>query len=892
MSKTLIITEKPSAMKRIAESLSDKKPIKKVHNTVFYYEINHKNKIFLVGCAVGHLYSLIEKEKPKEDYLNFDLEWKPSYEISKNSEFSKKYLNTLKFLAKQSSGFIGATDLDTEGEIILKNILKFICKVDNAKRMRFSTLTKNDLIKSYENISPTIDIGLAESGETRHIMDFYFGIGNSRALTNSIKKATNRYKLMSTGRVQGPTLKVIVDKELEIKKFIPETYYQVQLKAKDIEAYHKKGNLKDKKEAEKILENTKGKKAIVKDIKKTEQKQYPPYPFDLTTLQIEAYRTLRIPPKITQSIAQSLYLAGVISYPRTSSHQLPPSLNYKSLLNKIARNNEYKELANELLKKPYLRPNNGKKTDPAHPCFTENTKIRFNDTNKTFKEIASKINKWKLSSNGSFYTYQNFNNIYSYYHNKNKIIKSSSYKIWKTQINTKIIKLHIKNKKIESTKNHEFYALTNDGLNYFKSANLEEGDYLFYKPSIEKEIYNLNINEKDILSSFSKKHIKDIKSGKNKKIIKTKKQVDKFFKDIDKEKAKILAQIIGFCMGDGHISFTKPTINREIFPLAIFVGFKEDMEKLKQDISELGFNSYLIKRYNNFYQLNSKGIFARILISSGCPTGDKVSKKFMIPKWILNTDKNIKSHFLKGLFGAELSKTRIHHYNHRDIRPFTFAQNKTKELKKDFKKYLRQLKKILKELDINTNNIKIKDKIIRKKDNKQTIEGAFDITNSRINLIKFLSQIGYIYSFYKEYLGRKTLSYLIFKDVKIRKKESLKKIAFDMYNKEERHNKKYKKKRLYDLISKKIDIAPHTIKGWISYGKGKKENHVSIKDIPKFKDFNTIMPSGLIPYKIMKKEEIQYKGYVYDLEIKDTHNYFVEGFLTHNCIHPTGEIQS
>ena len=188
-------------------------------------------------------------------------------------------------------------------------------------------------------------------------------------------------------------------------------------------------------------------------------------------------------------------------------------------------------------------------------------------------------------------------------------------------------------------------------------------------------------------------------------------------------------------MGDGHISFTKPSINREKFPTFSFVGDNKGMEDLKRDIKSLGFNSYLIKKTRDYSYLNGKGIFARILIVLNCPYGDKVSSKYTVPKWILNSDNSIKSNFLKGILGAELTKIRINSKSRRDIRSFTFTQNKIKELKNDFEIYLNQLRNMLKDLKVETSKLKIKEKIIRKKDKKQTIEGTFDISNSRKNII-------------------------------------------------------------------------------------------------------------------------------------------------------------
>jgi len=103
--------------------------------------------------------------------------------------------------------------------------------------------------------------------------------------------------------------------------------------------------------------------------KKKQFKQQPPFPFDLTSLQVEAYRCHYMSPKETMQIAQELYTAGVISYPRTSSQQLSDKLGFKKIFTQLQKQEEYKNLIQKLLSRKSLIPNNGKKADPAHPAI-------------------------------------------------------------------------------------------------------------------------------------------------------------------------------------------------------------------------------------------------------------------------------------------------------------------------------------------------------------------------------------------------------------------------------------------------------------------------------------------------------------------------------------------
>jgi DNA topoisomerase I len=367
---TLIIAEKPSASLKIAQALADKTAKKQTYmKRIPYYELSHDGKRIVVACAVGHLYTVAEKNKKGWKYPIFDMEWRASFEVNKGAKFTKPYLNLIKKLSKDAKEIVVACDYDIEGEVIGFNIVKHICKKDDAMRMKFSTTTKEDLIKAYEKKLPHLDLLQAEAGVTRHELDWLFGINLSRALTLSIKNATGRFKILSSGRVQGPALKILSDREKEIQAFIPEPFWELELHAKECIAQHRKGKFtKDRKEVEKIKSRCDGEPAVVEKIEAKKFQQAPPHPFDLTAMQLEAYKVLRIQPKKTLQLAQSLYTNSYISYPRTSSNQLSDSIGYKKILKLLAKQKEYMKTATEVLKSP-LKPNNGKKTDAAHPAI-------------------------------------------------------------------------------------------------------------------------------------------------------------------------------------------------------------------------------------------------------------------------------------------------------------------------------------------------------------------------------------------------------------------------------------------------------------------------------------------------------------------------------------------
>ncbi len=383
----LLIAEKPDAALKIATALADDKVTKENNKKVPYYKIIHKGKRIFIGCAVGHLFGLKEVNGKGWTYPVFNFDWVPTYEINKEAKYTKDYIETLKKLAKQADEFTICCDFDDEGTVIGLNIIKYICKKEDANRMKFSTLTKKELINSYENKLKTLDWGNANAGIVRHSLDWLHGINLSRALTLAVKNAKGGFKILSIGRVQGPTLNLIVEKEKEILAFKSKPYWQISLSFNYnnllLISWHKKNEFWDKKEAEKVLKNTKNKKAIISKITKSEIIQNPPTPFDLTTLQLEAYKTIGINPKETLALAQNLYINSLISYPRTSSQQIPESIDLREILTKLL-NSDYSNLVEELLKKQ-LKPNNGKKTDPAHPAIIPTGEIPEKLTEKESK---------------------------------------------------------------------------------------------------------------------------------------------------------------------------------------------------------------------------------------------------------------------------------------------------------------------------------------------------------------------------------------------------------------------------------------------------------------------------------------------------------------------------
>ncbi|QUH23621.1 DNA topoisomerase I [Methanobacterium alkalithermotolerans] len=363
----VIICEKPKSSEKIAQALSPHAE-KKTYKKVAYWEFEEEGKKTTVLSAVGHLYSLKPLNSKNEHF--FDLEWIPLYDIDKKKSYVKDYVNAIKKFGKGADIFIHACDYDIEGTLIGYNALKYICgdkSVENALRMKFSTLTKEDVLNAYHK-PIDLDFNQVDSGIARHVLDFIFGVNISKALMKSVRESTSRFIKLSAGRVQTPTLSILVDREKEIREFVPVPYWMIKaLLEEGIVADNKKGKIWDKKEAEAVLSNCKGNDAVVDHIKLLNTTKKPPFPFDLGSLQSEAYGVFGFSPKRTQQIAQNLYTEGYTSYPRTSSQKLPKSIGYEGILEKLSKDSAFKK---QIKKLPTpLKPNEGKKKDEAHPSI-------------------------------------------------------------------------------------------------------------------------------------------------------------------------------------------------------------------------------------------------------------------------------------------------------------------------------------------------------------------------------------------------------------------------------------------------------------------------------------------------------------------------------------------
>jgi DNA topoisomerase-1 len=372
----LLLCEKPSVAQHIASALDENgKPQRRLISRVPYYVAQRDSRRLVIVPALGHLYTVAPKIADRNVYPVFEFEWVPRYEAERNAGETRAWIEVISKLSQEAEEFVLATDYDIEGATLGYTILKYACggKDQNAKRMKFSTLTTNELRKSYAEIISRIEFPTIEAGVCRHFLDALYGINLSRAMTVAAKKWSGRYATLSTGRVQGPTLKFLVDREKRINSFVPTPFWSikasVEIDGSVFEVEYEKDMTDTRDEAEAVVNDCIGKKGKIADVEVKKLQQKPPVPFDFSGLQAEAYGLFRYTPRRTGDIAQRLYLEALISYPRTSSQKLPPAINSRAILESLSHKPRYTKLAEHLLSQEKLVPNEGKKQDQAHPAI-------------------------------------------------------------------------------------------------------------------------------------------------------------------------------------------------------------------------------------------------------------------------------------------------------------------------------------------------------------------------------------------------------------------------------------------------------------------------------------------------------------------------------------------
>lgn len=371
---TLVVCEKPDAARKVADALAEGGVTAMLVNGVEVLGFQRDGLDYLVCSAIGHLYGISDSFRVRGTFPVFDIEWYPTNLIDKRPTGAKKRIISIQRLARGAKSFVNACDYDVEGETIGYNVLRYACggKEEGALRAKFSTLTKEDLVSSFSKARAGTGLGLARAGRTRHVLDFIWGVNLSRVLSGAVNTTSSGYKVISMGRVQGPTLAFVVQREIEVRSFVPTPYWTLRgLFEKDgvrYEASNSSGAFARKSDAELVKSICENREAIVSSVSTSVSNEPPPPPFATGDLQREAYRLFGFSPTKTLQIAERLYLEALISYPRTSSQKLPSTIGYRKILMKLGMIGDYGDSVRELLGSR-LEPREGRKVDGAHPAI-------------------------------------------------------------------------------------------------------------------------------------------------------------------------------------------------------------------------------------------------------------------------------------------------------------------------------------------------------------------------------------------------------------------------------------------------------------------------------------------------------------------------------------------
>jgi len=367
----VLIAEKPRAGEKIAKALGI--PKKCSYNNIPYWVLSLNGRKLVVVSSAGHLF---EPYTELHGFPVFEFTWRPIWEVDPQASYLKKFYDVLKIILPKASEYISACDYDIEGSVICFKIIEALGDIRRAKRMKFSTLAPQDIREAFRRLQP-LDIEMIEAGLARHELDWLWGINISRALMDAVRIYSGRRVILSAGRVQSPTLVEAVRRWEELNLHAPKPSISLTITLKSrrgekFKAYTLGWNPRDRAEAESIKRELATKKTLfVASYEEEREYMKPPPAFNLGDLQHEASRIYGFSPMKTQEIAEQLYLEALISYPRTNSQKLPPSINYAAILRSLGEIREYSDLVKSLLRETrgILEPVQGKAEDPAHPAI-------------------------------------------------------------------------------------------------------------------------------------------------------------------------------------------------------------------------------------------------------------------------------------------------------------------------------------------------------------------------------------------------------------------------------------------------------------------------------------------------------------------------------------------
>jgi DNA topoisomerase-1 len=369
----LIITEKNNSAQKIAEILSGGTSKETKSFTVPVFRWRDSDGDHAVIGTGGHK---VERAFPEDkEYKQWKLDLIHGLVdaplITRPSDGKKNVVRAVQKEAKAADSLVIGTDFDREGELIGLEALEVCLEVNpdlekDFKRARYSALTKEEIERAFANLDD-LSYPLAHAAGARQDIDLIWGAAFTRAVS-LIAKAYGA-NFLSVGRVQSPTLGLIVERELERRAHVYKPYWELYAKfghpsGTSFETHHATDKFWDKAEADAALAAT-ADPGVVKSVTRRKNTSKPPTPYNTNSFQVDASSRLGITPKQAMNYAQDLYDDGFISYPRTDNTIYPDSLPLEKTVSALVKIKDFAAAA-PLLDAP-LKPTRGKKFDAAHP---------------------------------------------------------------------------------------------------------------------------------------------------------------------------------------------------------------------------------------------------------------------------------------------------------------------------------------------------------------------------------------------------------------------------------------------------------------------------------------------------------------------------------------------
>jgi DNA topoisomerase-1 len=374
----LIVTEKNNSAEKIATFLSKGEATSDKTFKVPYYTWTDEagetqRTIGLKGHVLGPAFP--------EGYSNWqktDLHDLIDAELIKEPT-DKNVVKAIRKVAKEADELVIATDFDREGELIgleaLEEMLDANPELGNreetkagtlrVKRARYSALTKEEIERAFDELDE-LSYPLANAGAARQDIDLLWGATLTRAVSLSTRRFGSNF--LSVGRVQSPTLGLIVEREMERRAHVAKPFWELFAKFQhpdgSFEAHHETDKFWERAEADAALAGT-ASPATVKSVTARKNTRKPPTPYNTTAFTTDASSRLGITPASAMRIAEDLYMDGFISYPRTDNTVYPQSLPLRELVSSLVRIEEF-SAASGLLDGE-LQPTRGKKETTDHP---------------------------------------------------------------------------------------------------------------------------------------------------------------------------------------------------------------------------------------------------------------------------------------------------------------------------------------------------------------------------------------------------------------------------------------------------------------------------------------------------------------------------------------------